>query len=572
MAHVELLRSFLRRRGDIVEGIEKLLNAQHKPQPFLQDTRLLSEHFEHCFFPLGGVTGEHLSLKRQLDEAHFAAGFEPRQTPGQHNDLIDAAEIMSRGFRMWQRTRWPGRHERIRCAHILFDLFLLRRLMLLGMRVWDDGPASAAERLRQVQGVLDELGATAPGARPVFLKDARWLFGLAQSPTTNELHAYFEVAERIAESLPQDDRIEINKAGARMAGGHLRSQLRHVSAQQAVSITDDALVLGTRRSNALDLATLVQALVPLLEAYDRAAHDADRGSRLDLADAICQGVSPDPELFVNRLDLLGPYTMIEHLFVTSADGIPAYTAMGQRHVGLLERYTTLIARLAKRLHGDCPAFRPIAGTYSPYGVLYGFSSRLLEHMALKALTPGAATGFSLEDVFTRGGADKLAWVAGWRNLPHVPREVAKLFEYPQRFAEEVFERVEQALRERAAGEPNATARHGRLVVEIAPGPLDPKREQPPLLPSHYVLSDDVELVAAGKAVRCDSTKLFLSRQEGELLVSYETPGGWVGISKDVVTAVLGAGHDARVALPRDAARRLKLLWPGGVSLVERASA
>jgi hypothetical protein len=154
----------------------------------------------------------------------------------------------------------------------------------------------------------------------------------------------------------------------------------------------------------------------------------------------------------------------------------------------------------------------------------------------------------------------------------VPREVAKLFQYPQRFAEEVYARIEQALRERAADEPNATARHGRLVVEIAHGPRDPKREQPPLLPNHYVLSDDAELVAAGKAVRCDSTKLFLSRQEGELLVSYETPGGWVGISKDVVTAVLGAGHDARVALPRDAARRLKLLWPGGVSLVERASA
>ena len=66
-------------------------------------------------------------------------------------------------------------------------------------------------------------------------------------------------------------------------------------------------------------------------------------------------------------------------------------------------------------------------------------------MALKTLQPDAVTHFSLEDVFVGGEAstDKLAWVSGWRKLPHLKREVEKLFDYPQQFAEDIFDRIEQ---------------------------------------------------------------------------------------------------------------------------------
>ena len=182
----------------------------------------------------------------------------------------------------------------------------------------------------------------------MFVRDARWLFPLAQSPTTDELHGYFVVAERIAETLPEQDRIEICKASVRMAGGHLRSQLRHVSTQKGVSIDERGLVLSTRRSNALDVATLMQGLVPLLAAYERAVISGDGEKRIELADAICQGISPDPELFLNRLDLLGPYSMIEHLFIaTDREGHVGYTPMGQRHLRLLQEYAALIGRVVE---------------------------------------------------------------------------------------------------------------------------------------------------------------------------------------------------------------------------------
>jgi len=539
LAHVELLRLFMARRDAIVEKIHGLLNAQRKPIPYLQNGPLLSREFEDCFFTVTGITREQGRLRGQLQEAHWAGGFKPRESPGLHNDLVDSGEMMVRAFHLWRQTHWPGHSGRTRYAHILFNLYVIRQLALLVMRLWDGGPTSDV-RLPQVQALLDELWRTTPSDHPTLVRDARWLILVAQSPTTNELAAYFEVAAKIAGGLARQDCLEIYKASVRMAGGHLRSQLRHVCVQKGVSLAEHNLVLSTRRSNALDIALLIQGLAPLLEAYEHALHDGDSARRLELASSILQGISPDPELFVNRLDLLGPYSMIEHLFIaTDSDGHVDYTPQGRRHLHLLGEYESRISRLSQSLSDDCPHFKPVDGAYSPYGVLYGFSSNLLEHMAFKTLQPDAVTRFSLEDVFTEGGADKRAWVSGWRQLPHVKAEMAKLFEYPQQFAEDIFVRIEQALHSRVA------ARTGRLFILA-----DSKGSDVPDLPEQYLLSAD----SYGQA------DLLHSRNEGEFLLSYKSPAGWVAITKDVLSEVLGAGRDVRIAgLPPAAAEVLRLM-------------
>jgi hypothetical protein len=165
------------------------------------------------------------------------------------------------------------------------------------------------------------------------------------------------------------------------------------------------------------------------------------------------------------------------------------------------------------------------------------------------------TRFSLEDVFSDGEADKLAWVSGWRKLPHIKPEMAKLFEYPQKFAEEMFSRVEHALRRRVTeGEANE-GQTGRLFVSV-----DSKVSSIPDIPVKYIQSSDAQIVAAQQAYSYDQTQLLNERQEGEFLLSYKTPGGWVAISKDILTEVLGAGHDAKiVGLPPDAAEVLRLM-------------
>jgi hypothetical protein len=558
-AHVELLHLFLSHRDEIIEKLQELLNAQRKPIQYLQEGLALSRHFEDCFFTLPGVTRDQSRLRGQLEKVHWASGFKPREMPGQHNDLFDPAEMMMRGFHFWRQTHWPGHSGRVRYAITLFNLYVMRQLTLLIMRLWDDGD-SASSRLSQVQGVLDQLWKTTPPGHPVLVRDARWLIPVAQSPTTDELAQYFVVAEQIVETLPEEDRIEIHKASVQMAGGHLRSQLRHVSMKKDGVLDEHSLVLSTRRSNALDLALLIQGLVPLLAAYEGAVGPI----RLELAAAIYQGISPDPELFLNRLDLLGPYSMIEYLFITTDPaGHAVYTPMGQRHVQLFQKFEELIRRMSKPLYDDCQHFKPVVGTYSPYGVLYGFSSNLFEHMALKTIQLDAVTRFSLEDVFTDGEADKLAWVSGWRKLPHIKPEMAKLFEYPQEFAEDIFSRIEQALRRCVTEGDAKDSPTGHLF--ILPGddlPVDSKVSKIADLPVKYIHSSDPQIVAARQADSYDQTQLLNERQEGEFVLSYKTPGGWVAITKDILTEVLGAGHDVKIAgFPREAAEVLRLMCP-----------
>jgi hypothetical protein len=548
--HIELLHFFLAHRVEIVERIQGVLNAQRKPVEYLRDRAVLSDHFEDCFFTLPGVTHMQSRLRGELEDAHWRSGFRPREMPGVHNGLIDPAEMMTRVFHLWQQTRWPGRGGRLRYAHTLFSLYVIRRLELLSLRLWDGlASMSAGERLSQMQTVLDDLWKGTPADQPVFVRDARWLIQLAQSPATDDLGAYFEAAQRV-ETLSNQDRIEIHKAGVRMAAGHLRSQTRYLALKKDA----ESLILSTRNSNALDFALLVQELVPLLAAYEDACRSDDGKKRLALADAICQGISPDPDLFLNRVELLSAYSMIEQLFITTdSDGQVAYTPMGRRHVELLQEYEARIGRVSSLLVEDCPHFQPVAGAYSPYGVLYGFSSHLIEHMALKASQLDATTHFGLEDVFVGDDAngEKLAWVSGWRKLPHLKPEVQALFDYPQQFAEDMFGRIERALGRRVLDNETNPVRTGRLFVPSGDAPD---------LPVRYIASSDMQLVEAEKAVACDESRLLSDRREGKYVLSYKTPGGWVAITKDILTEVLAAGRDVKVVgLPAVAIRVLALM-------------
>jgi hypothetical protein len=194
-------------------------------------------------------------------------------------------------------------------------------------------------------------------------------------------------------------------------------------------------------------------------------------------------------------------------------------------------------------------------------------------MALKTLQPDAVTHFSVEDVFSGGEAatGKLAWVNGWRKLPHVNLDVQKLFDYPQQFADDIFDRIEHALRRRASGgEANAVVGTGRLfILPEDHGQTDSDASLIPDLPVRYIGSSDMQLVATHKADARDEPHLLSDRREGRCVVSYRTPGGWVAITKVILTEVLGAGRDVKiVGLPAAAVGVLKLMCPTLVVLPE----
>lgn len=543
--HVELLRLFLARREAIAGEIEALLNGLRKPSWPAQDSAALARQFEDRFFAQAASGGH---LRGQLEAAYWAAGFKPRQVQHLYNDLIAPAEMALRAVHCWQRTHWPGRNGRMHYGQTLFNLYVLRHLQFLSLRLWDDGASGAGARLVELQGVLDDLWRSSPSNQPALLRDARWLIPLAQSLITDELAPYFETGRRAAEELPAPDALEVQRAHVRMLGGHLTSQIRYYCTKDGLPIGHPSVALRTRNTNALDFALLVHGLVALLKTYDEALRAGDAPLRRRMAGAIWQGISPDPELFLHRHDLLRAYTMIEHLFIAPTGD--AFSPVGERHVRLFSEYRERIGRLLDPLHEDLPQFRPVAGVCSPYGVIFGLPSTLIEHMALKATQHHAETRFCLEDVFEEedpGGA-KLAWVNGWRDLPHIPRAVQQAFAYPQDFAEEVYGRMQRA----AVG---AAVKSGRLHIVSADADA-----AAPELPVPYFVSSDPELVAAGKAEPYDPAQLLRERQEGLFLATYETPRGWMALKKDLLTEVLGAGRDARVAgLPQGAAGVLRLM-------------
>ena len=77
-------------------------------------------------------------------------------------------------------------------------------------------------------------------------------------------------------------------------------------------------------------------------------------------------------------------------------------------------------------------------------------------------------------------------------------------------------------------------------------------------------------MAAHKADSYDQPQLLRDRLEGEFVVSYKTPGGWVAITKTLLTEVLGVGRDAKiVGLPPVAVEGLTLMCPNLVVLLDQ---
>jgi hypothetical protein len=575
-AQLALLQQFITARSSIVDGIEQILNCQKKPLDYQQDARLLGQQFKACFFARPTLTAEQRRLEDQLEQAHWDSGLKPRANPG--NDIIDPVQMLIRALHLWRQTRWPGGKGRLRYAHTLFNLYLLRRLTLLTQRLWDglseaeltpaEGSARASDaacalvrtRLAALQAVLAELWREAPADQPRLVRDVRWLIPVALSPTTDDLRGYFAVATRIANTFDMADRVETQRAWVQSGAGHLCAQLRHLSVERKVPLDDLPLVLLTRRSNALDVTLLMEGLVTLFEAYEQALQGSDEAARLQLAQAICQGISPDPELFLLRLDLLGPYTMIEYLFTsTAAAGQGQYTAFGARHLRLLQEYRARLQRVAPALLQDSRRCRPDAEGYSPYGALYGFASNLLELMALRTLLPEAAAPWGIEDVFARGDAARRQWVHTWRRLPHVRAEVAQQYDYPQDFVEALQARIERCLERCVAAETAPAC--GRLLLGAAAGTAQ-------ALPPEYLLSSSAALLASGQATQQDEDDLLHCRVEGEFLVSWQLDSGWAGLSKDLLTTLLGQGSDIRIdILPPEAAAVLALMCPGLVETV-----
>ena len=563
--HIRLLEQFLAGRQQIVDDIDRrLLNVRGKATAHGTDRELFDDILTNCFFDSPAVSTEGSRLRGQLAAARLADGFVPVHADDYSRE-IDPVGLVRYAQHVWDRNRWPGRSGRIAYAQSLYAVFLLRQLAHLSLRIWDEGNQLASKRVQEVQRLLDLLNAA--GAVPI-VRDARWLIQIAQGPLTKHLKPYFVIADRLAGSFTDRDRREIHKAGAALAGGHMRSQLRHRSWQTGWAYDDRRVIALTHLSNSMDIALLIRDLVSLLEAYNAACQEPDGNERLELADAILQALSADPELLLTRLDLLGPMTMIEDLFSQRGeDGEMRYTTEGQTHLEYLEKYAALIGQTAASLKEDALLLDPPHAVYSPLGVVYGFCADILSNMVLNTLHASSSANLSFEDTFISLGKldQKRAQAEEWQSLPRAEGE-RDAFVYSTGWAAAMFARTVNGLNARAArpGEPNASAfPASRLYVVARGATIDswPEGQLPAGIVSaqEHCLTSDVTRARDTAATALSRTRLSTDRAEGRFLASVEADGEWFAVSKALLTICTSQVKDTLIRdVPRGVIDMLRL--------------
>ena len=585
--HIGLLEQFLAGRQVIAGELERqLFSTRGKATAQNGDRESIADIFDACFFESPTISQRFAGLKGQLDAAHLAEGFEPARHDG-YSRALDPVELVLRACQYWDSTRWPGTNGRLAYAQCLYAVVILRQLERLSLRIWDPSTApgagesndEAAERLQRVQRLLDLLNATGRSAHEIrLLRDARWLIQTAQGPLTRHLRPYFTTAANVA-ALSGDVNLEIHRAGAVLAGGHLRSQLRRLSSRTGWAFDDPQLIALTRSSNSMDMALLVRDLVPLLEAYGAACARQDVHERRVLADAILQGLSADPELLLTRLDLLGPSTMIEDLFVDPSGARAAsYTAIGQVHRENLTRYAELVGRTARWLHEDCRAFDPENASYSPLGIVYGFCADLFSNMVLNTLRSASSPDLSLEDLFNSRERleEKRTQGDEWERLPKRDGE-PNPFEHSKLWAVVMYARLEGALDARAAApaEPNAS-RFRKACLYVVPHGVAVESLSHGALPAGIIPAQEHCLTSAVTGARpigataVTADRVIADRAEGRFLASGHSESGWFGISKVPLTLHLSQGKDALIAdVPAAVIDMLRMTCPDLLAVVGR---
>jgi hypothetical protein len=557
--HIALLDHFLHHRPEIVDRIAQLLNARR-----VDGYAHLQRQLTATFFDLPGLPPELARLNGELQARRIADGFEPIPVKNISNGVLDPVEFIGRAYDHWEYSGRPGRNIRTTYAHTVYAMFMLKRLEDVSLLMLEQPADQTEDCLRDVQSLLDRMNQTGIANVPVFVKDARWLILTAQSAATQHVRPYFNIAQRLSRSLTETDRLAVHQADAKMIGGHLRSQLRYQTTERRAAIDDLDILAYTRTSNAMDHALLVYDLVPLLEAYETAGLARDTAAKQQLADAILQGISAGPELFLADRHLLAPCTILEDLFVEhDAGGGPRYTTLGEAHMERLSRYSELIGRLANSLEADAADFAPSPDGYSPYGISYGFASEILGNMAMRALIARSSVEFSLEDAFVASPSSdtRLAWTTPWKSAFYEEGERA-IVAYSQEFAEQVHRRLTGALHALTTTGDQPHPPHGRLFVvpsSVTVGSLPVE-----VVPEGAVPADEFVYSTANEDPEHD---IAFDRKEGRCLVSYESGGEWVGLSKSVLTYVTGQGRDALITvLSQNAIEILRLTCPGVVVL------
>jgi hypothetical protein len=203
--------------------------------------------------------------------------------------------------------------------------------------------------------------------------DAETLLWIAISTYEPDDLAYHRLLERVL-ALAAPRRLGVARVGAPLLGCHLRWGFPHLYERD---------LWRMRADNFIDYPWLFFSVAELAREYARLADTGGAESeRLEVAAALLNGMSPDPEAFLGDPPAsLGPWR--------------------EEHV----RVRAFFADRREALLRDFARHAPLPGRYSPLGFHFNFPHNAVFAMAVLALVGGDAPNLSLNALLTGEGED-----------------------------------------------------------------------------------------------------------------------------------------------------------------------
>ena len=250
---------------------------------------------------------------------------------------------------------------------ILVDYYFFYLLVLLSMRIWDDGDAD--ENLDRLGDLLARVqGPGGSGHR--FVDDAATLLLLAGS--------HYELSERAYDGLLDRVRTLAPRHRVAVALGHAASLASHL--RFGLEATYGRDVGAMRADNLPDYPWLCFALLVVVRELASEPREGSAQSRELLVEAILNGLSADPGAFLSP----------------EVPGVLAACA-SERHElrqALCDRRQLLLAEAERH--------RPRDGVYSPFALFFNFSHNVVKGTVVDALLWGERRTVSLNDLLSAG--------------------------------------------------------------------------------------------------------------------------------------------------------------------------
>jgi len=249
---------------------------------------------------------------------------------------------------------------------ILLDYHFLFVLMLLSLRIWDEGDAD--ESLDRLNELLLELQ-NPNGSGQAFLSNAETLLLLAGSHYELDGRGYDMLLDRV-KTLNHPHRLNVALGHAVGLGSHLRFGFEATYGHDTGAMRDD---------NVVDYPWLCFSLSTLMREYARMHEEGVQGvEREVIIEAMLNGLCPDASAFIG-------------------DQPPASLSACERERA---EFAELFERHKSGLLEEFERHRPSDHAYSPLSFFFNFSQNVLKGTVIDSLLWGDPWKLTLNDLLT----------------------------------------------------------------------------------------------------------------------------------------------------------------------------